>query len=82
MARKKTEETPRPITADDHKKLDKKRHPIVNETLKFPLGEQFDRDLSEILEGDSEEKGEKLIDRPVMIATNDIVDGRVKIVEK
>ncbi len=61
MARKKTEEAPRPITADDHKKLDKKRHPIVNDTLKFPLGEQFDRDLTEILEGDSEEKGETVV---------------------
>ena len=30
----------------------------VNETLKFPLGAQFDEDLTEILAGDSEEKGE------------------------
>ncbi len=61
MARRKMDEAPLPITADDHKKLDKKRHPIVNDTLKFPLGEQFDRDLTEILEGDSEEKGETVV---------------------
>lgn len=59
MAKTKTntDNASRPITAEDHKKLNKKDNP-VNEALKFPLGEQFDADLTEILDGDSEEKGE------------------------
>ncbi len=48
----------RPITVDDHKKLNSKKHNAVNEALKLPVGDQFDSDLTEILEGDSEEKGE------------------------
>ncbi|MBO4679264.1 MAG: diguanylate cyclase [Lachnospiraceae bacterium] len=54
----KAEEAPRPITVDDHKKLNNKKNNPVNEVLKFPLGDKFDEDLTEILEGDSEERGE------------------------
>ena len=54
-------EAPRPITVDDHKKLNSKKNQAVNEALKFPLGDQFEKDLEEILEGDSEERGETVV---------------------
>ncbi|MCR5250767.1 MAG: diguanylate cyclase [Lachnospiraceae bacterium] len=66
MARKKAEnEAPRPITVADHQELNRKNNKqnrsAVNDALKFPQGEQFDQDLTEILEGDSEEKGETVV---------------------
>ena len=54
-------EAPRPITVDDHKKLNNKKNQAVNDALKFPLGDQFEKDLEEILEGDSEERGETVV---------------------
>ena len=54
-------EAPRPITVDDHKKLNNRKHQAVNDALKFPLGDQFEKDLEEILEGDSEERGETVV---------------------
>ena len=37
------------------------KHQIVNDMLQFPLEEQFESDLTAILEGDSEEKGETVV---------------------
>ena len=54
-------EASRPITVDDHKKLNNRKHQAVNEALNFPLGDQFEKDLEEILEGDSEERGETVV---------------------
>ena len=54
-------EVPRPITVDNHKKLNTKKNQAVNDALKFPLGDQFEKDLEEILEGDSEERGETVV---------------------
>ena len=34
------------------------------------------------IQNEAEKNGDKLIDRPVMIATDDIVEGRVRILEK
>jgi diguanylate cyclase (GGDEF)-like protein len=53
-----SKEKDRPITVDDHRKLNNKKRNAVNETLQLPLGDQFEIDLTEILDGDSEEKGE------------------------
>jgi diguanylate cyclase (GGDEF)-like protein len=61
MAKKVVENESRPITADDHKKLNGKKPNAVNEALGLPLGDQFDIDLTEILAGDSEEKGETVV---------------------
>lgn len=58
---KKKDEAPRPITPEDHKKLDPKRHPGVNEALGFPTGDAFDNELTEILESDAESEGETVV---------------------
>ncbi len=52
----------RPITVEDHKELGR-RHTArnltaVNDALGFPVGDQFDRDLNDILNGDAEQNGE------------------------
>ena len=52
----------RPITVEEHKELGR-RHKArnltaVNDALKFPVGDQFDRDLNDILSGDAEQNGE------------------------
>ena len=61
MAKKDTtKEASRPITVSDHQKLNKKGN-AVNEALKLPLGDQFETDLAEILDGDSEERGETVV---------------------
>ena len=54
-------EAPRPITVEDHKKLNSRKNQAVNDALKFPLGDQFEKDLEEILAGDSEERGETVV---------------------
>ena len=55
----------RPFTVEDHKELDKKNKArkinTVNEVLKFPGGDQFEKDLDEILNSDCEEKGETVV---------------------
>ncbi len=33
------------------------------------------------IQSNAEETGDRLIDRPVMLATNDVINGKVKIVE-
>lgn len=55
----------RPVTVDDHRTLGNinaaKKINAVNDALKFPTGDQFEKDLTEILEGDYEEKGETVV---------------------
>ena len=62
MAKKAAETPARPITVEDHKELNRKnnekKRTAVNDALGFPQGDQFEIDLTEILEGDSEENGE------------------------
>ena len=54
-----------PVTVEDHIEFGKadaqKKKSTVNETLKFPVGEAFEKDLTAILEGDSEENGETVV---------------------
>ncbi|WP_051209443.1 GGDEF domain-containing protein [Butyrivibrio sp. WCD3002] len=57
MAKKVTTEETHPITAEEHKKLNTRKNP-VNDALGLPLGDQFDIDLTEILESNPEESGE------------------------
>lgn len=56
------EETARPFTVEQHKELNRKnnekKRTAVNDALQFPQGDKFETDLAEILEGDSEERGE------------------------
>jgi len=62
MAKTNTnKEAPRPITVEDHKKLNNRKNQAVNDALKFPLGDEFEKDLEDILEGDSEERGETVV---------------------
>ncbi len=55
----------RPITVEDHinlgKEHAKKNLNAVNEALKFPGGEDFEKDLTAILESDYEEMGETVV---------------------
>ena len=55
----------RPITVEDHKNLSKEHEKrnihAVNDALKFPTGEQFENDITEILESDAEENGETVV---------------------
>ena len=61
MANKATE-TGRPITVADHQELGRRhaeqKKTAVNDALQFPVGEQFDADLTEILNSGAEENGE------------------------
>ena len=59
---KKNENERRPITVADHKELGR-RHAerkvkAVNDALKFPVGDAFEKDLAEILNSGAEENGE------------------------
>ncbi len=58
---KKNEAVSHPITPEDHKKLDTSKHPSVNETLGFPIGDAFDEAITSILESDAEENGETVV---------------------
>ena len=62
MSTGKTEEMKRPITVEDHKELGKihaeKKLNAVNEALQFPVGDQFDEDLTALLNSDAEADGE------------------------
>ena len=55
----------RPITVEDHKELNRKNEKLnrnaVNLALGFPNGDEFEKDLTEILDSDSEEKGETVV---------------------
>ncbi len=62
MARSKsTEKEPRPLTVEEHKKVNAGKKNPVNEALNFPLGDKFEEDLTEILESDAEERGETVV---------------------
>lgn len=54
-----------PVTVDDHRKIGKaheaRNDNAVNEVLQFPTGDVFEEDLTEILGGDYEEKGETVV---------------------
>ena len=51
-----------PVTVEDHKELNRrqaeKKHTAVNDALQFPVGDQFEQDLTEMLSGDAEASGE------------------------
>ena len=61
-AQKKAETGARPITVKDHMELGRrhaeKNISAVNDALKFPVGDQFEKDLTEILASDPEAAGE------------------------
>ena len=67
MTKKATENTEpaRPITVEDHKNLDKKnterKRTAVNDALKMPKGDEFEKDLTEILDSDAESNGETVV---------------------
>ena len=60
MAKQKNEAF-HPVTPEDHKQLDPKRHPAVNEALGFPTGNAFDETITNILESDAEAEGETVV---------------------
>ena len=61
-ARKASAEAKRPITVEDHKELSRihaaKKTTAVSDALKFPDGDQFEADLTEIFNSDAEASGE------------------------
>ena len=61
MANKAMEKS-RPVTVADHQELGRRhaeqKKTAVNDALQFPVGEQFDADLTEILNSGAEENGE------------------------
>ncbi|WP_051226852.1 diguanylate cyclase [Butyrivibrio sp. MC2013] len=59
--KKKETESFHPVTPEDHKKLDPGRHPDVNESLAFPIGDAFDKVITEILDSDAEAEGETVV---------------------
>ncbi len=67
MARKKNtnEEAFHPVTVEDHKELNRryteKKKNVVNEALKFPMGDQFETDLTDLLADNPEENGETIV---------------------
>ncbi len=65
MAKKNAEEPARPVTVGDHIELNKKntqkKRTAVNDALKFPVGDQFEKDLTEILDSDCEANGETVV---------------------
>ena len=62
MAIIQKETTGRPITVADHQAVERrhaeKKLTAVNDALRFPVGEQFDTDLADILNNGAEENGE------------------------
>lgn len=66
MAKKaNNEENKRPFTVEDHKELNARNEKLnrnaVNIALGFPNGDEFEKDLTAILESDCEEKGETVV---------------------
>ena len=61
---RKTEEK-RPFTVDDHKALNERntarKLTAVNDALKFPTGDRFEKDLAELLDSDAEANGENIV---------------------
>lgn len=64
-AQKKPESSFRPVTVEDHVKLSRihaeKNRNAVNEALQFPVGDSFEKDLTEILASDPESAGEIVV---------------------
>ena len=64
-AQKKSEKSFRPVTVEDHMELGRihaeKKISAVNDALKFPVGDQFEKDLAEILASEPESRGETVI---------------------
>ena len=64
-AQKKSGKTFRPITVEDHVELSRrhaeKKISAVNDALNFPVGDQFEKDLAEILASDPEAAGETVV---------------------
>ncbi len=60
--KKVNEENRHPRTVEDHRELNRvhiaKKTTAVSDALKFPNGDQFDTDLTEIFAGDAESSGE------------------------
>ena len=60
--KKETAETMHPITVEDHKELSRihvaRKKTAVSDALKFPNGDQFEADLTEIFSSDAEASGE------------------------
>ena len=67
MAKKATdnEKNKRPFTVEDHKELNARNEKLnrnaVNLALKFPNGEEFEKDLTELLDSDCEANGETVV---------------------
>ncbi len=55
----------RPVTVEDHieqnTKHTQQKRTAVNDALQFPIGDQFEKDLTEILESDCEASGETVV---------------------
>ncbi len=64
-AQKKQEKAFRPVTVEDHVELGRiharKKISEVNDALKFPVGDQFEKDLAEILASNPEVAGETVV---------------------
>ena len=62
MSARKTAEVKRPFTVEDHREQDRihvaKKTTAVSDALKFPNGDQFEADLTEIFSSDAESSGE------------------------
>ena len=65
MAEKASKKIERPVTVGEHMEFNakntQKKHTAVNDALKFPTGEQFEKDLTAILESDCEANGETVV---------------------
>ncbi|MCR5389377.1 MAG: diguanylate cyclase [Lachnospiraceae bacterium] len=65
MAKKSENQEKRPITVEDHKEVEKKnterKITAVNDALKLPMGDEFEKDLTEILDSDAEANGETVV---------------------
>lgn len=56
MSTEKNEELHHPMVADT-----KKKHMKVNEALKFPLGDEFEKDLTELMSAEGAEDGDSIV---------------------
>ena len=65
----------RPVTMEDHRNLSRvhaeKKMTAVSDKLGFPNGDQFEADLTEILQGDAEASGEVVV---IALSDNDKFD--------
>ena len=62
MSARKNTEVRRPVTVEDHREQDRihvtRKTTAVSDALKFPNGDQFEADLTEIFSSDAESSGE------------------------